>query len=249
MLFLYSRKPQLLLLFCWCVAVSALFAYVTGNDPLHFLQKVSRSESRARLGAVPPPQETQAPSAAPSPAAPPEPAHKPEQTHRPEQASSRGATLRISVAPPPRETQAPSAAPSLAAQPEPAHKPAPALNRGTALRIFQKADGDARKLVLEFDYAAAEKNGFSLDKARQFYTTDTPTPTIVVDLGRPWELELKELKYPLNMPQATHVSLWMTPSGQLRLVTHARTTAGAAEARVSLHRTQTGLREEIHFLR
>jgi hypothetical protein len=222
LLFLYSRKPQLILLFCWCIALAALFTYATGNnplqflpeDPLQFLRRISLSESRARLGAVP--QEPPAPSAAPS------------------------------VLLPAERTPLPIPAP----EPAPAvNRPDPAVNRGTALRIFPEADGDARKLVLEFDYAAAEKNGFTLKRARKFYTSDTPTPTLVVDLGGPWELDMKERTYPLAIPQATQVSLWTTKSRQLRLVTHIRTLAEASGARVFLRRTPTGLREEIHFPR
>jgi hypothetical protein len=221
LLFLYSRKPQLILLFCWCIAMGALFTYATGNNPLHFLPEdplqflrgLSMPESRARLGAAP--QEPPAPLAVPS------------------------------VVLPAQRTPLPVPA----AEPAPERRINPAVNRGTALRIFPEADGDAHKLVLEFDYAAAEKNGFTLGRARKFYTRDTPTPTVVVDLGSPWELDMKERTHPLAMPQATQVSLWTTKSGRLRLVTHTRNFAEASGARVLLRRTSTGLREEIYFPR
>jgi hypothetical protein len=229
LLFLYSRKPQIILLFCWCLALGALFTYATGNnplqflpeDPLQFLRGISMSESRARLGSVPQepplttvPQDLQAPLAVPS------------------------------VVLPAQRTPLP-----VPAEPAPERRISPVVNLGTALRIFPEADGDAHKLVLEFDYAAAEKNGFTLGRARKFYTSDTPTPTVVVDLGSPWELNMKERTHPLDMPQATQVSLWTTRSGQLRLVTHTRNLAEASGARVLLRRTPTGLREEIYFPR
>jgi hypothetical protein len=211
-LFLYSRKPQLLLLFCWSIALAGLFAYATGNTPFFFAQKSEApGQTRARLGEMPPP--------------PPPAVVQP-------------------VVPPPEPVPLPAPTPPPAPQ-QPA--PDPTMNRGMDFRAFPAADGDEKKLVLEFDYIPAERNGFTPEKAHTFFTDDTPTFVIV--LGSPWKLEVSRKIEALNMKQATRVYLWMSLSGQLRLVTHTRTVAEAAGARARMERTPTGLRAEIHFTR
>ncbi|MDR2800403.1 MAG: hypothetical protein LBB52_03945 [Desulfovibrio sp.] len=216
MLFLYSRKPQLLLLFCWGIAIAGLFAYATGNQPLFFLQKAEDpAQSAARLGELPPPPEP------PAPPAPP---------------------VAQPVVPPPEP------APPPAPPPEPEPATGSTLNRATGFRVFPAADGDENKLVLELDYIPAQANGFNPDRAHHFYTADAPT--LVIVLGSPWETEISSKTQVLHMKQATRVDLWMMASErQLRIVTHTRTFAEAAGAKVRLARTQTGLRAEIHFTR
>jgi hypothetical protein len=209
--FFYSRKPQIVLFFCWCVALASLFAYATGGDPLFFMQRSGPAgpaePSRAVLGEVPLAQAQPAPPA--EPPAPPEPA------------------------PPPEVPAVPAADPG--------------LNRATQLRVIPGTGEDKNLLSLELDYVAAQKNGFTPDRAHDYYTDDTPT--VVVVLGSPWKVEIAPRHHPLNMEQANLVSLWMTEARQLRLITRTRTVAQAAGARVRIQPTQTGIRAEIRFAR
>jgi hypothetical protein len=214
LVFFYSRKPQIVLFLCWCIALASLFAYATGSDPLFFMQRPGPAEpSRAVLGEVPLAQAQPDPPA--EPPAPPEPA----------------------PAPPP------------ALPPEVPADPAadPALNRATELRVIPGTGEDKNLLILELDYVAAQKNGFTPDKAHDYYTDDTPT--VVVVLGSPWKVEIEPRHHPLNMEQANLVSLWMTEARQLRLITRTRTVAQAAGARVRIQPTQAGIRAEIRFAR
>jgi hypothetical protein len=217
LLFLYSRKPQILLLFCWSVALAGLFVYSTGHETLFFPHATEPpGQAKARLGELPPPPE--------SPSLPDvQPAVPPPGSHEP----------------PPVSEPAHSA--------HPARSSVSTINQGTDFRVFPDADGDEKKLVLEFDYIPAGENGFTLDKAHNFYTEDTPT--VVIALGSPWELDVSRKNHSLAMKQATRASLWMTEARQLRMVTHTRTFAEAAGAKVRLTRTQSGLRAEIHFPR
>ncbi|MDR2075877.1 MAG: hypothetical protein LBP61_02945 [Desulfovibrio sp.] len=239
MVFLYSRKPQLVLLLFWSIALAGMFAYATGNEPFFFFQKSDPvGPAKARLGELPPAQE---PPADPGPL--PEPSPKPELLEHQLPAHPEPAH--------PEPVHPEPVHPEPARSLEPAPNPEAKLNLGTALRVFPKADGDERKLVLEFDYTAAQENGFSPDKAHTFYTDDLPpdSPSVVIVLGSPWKLDLADPLRPLEMKQATRASLWLTKSRQLRLVTHTRTATEAAGAKVRISPTQTGLRAEIHFSR
>jgi hypothetical protein len=204
--FFYSRKPQILLLFCWCLALAAMFVQVTGEAPLSFPWRIVPNDGRFQTALKAPPPVPQE-SPAPLPAEPPA------------QAAEKRST--------------PSADST--------------LNRATALRIKPAANGDKNVLALELDYIAARKNGFTPEKAHNYYTKDTPTFVIV--LGSPWVLEPGLEAQDLNMEQADRVSLWLSEARQLRLTIHTRNVAQAAGARVRLQRTPTGLRAEIHFAR
>jgi hypothetical protein len=228
--FFYSRKPQLMLFFCWCIALAGMFVYVTDSEPLFFAQQAGPIEqARALIGKLPFLRE-----APPSPPAPPaDPPAPPPVVLPPVSADP--------PAPPPADPPAP--APAL-----PAALPAdPTLNRATDLRIFPGTDADKNVLAVELDYVAAQRNGFTPDKAHSYYTADTPTVVVVLD--RPWEIDAGRKAYALDMEQATRVGLWMTNARQLRLITRTRTVAQAAGARVRIHETSTGIRVEIHFSR
>ncbi|MDR2055477.1 MAG: hypothetical protein LBQ10_06370 [Desulfovibrio sp.] len=66
MFFLYSRKPQFLLLLCWCLGLAAISAYAIGGDVWDFGKGSGKTEQvRANLGeqpAAPSPEPTQPPA-------------------------------------------------------------------------------------------------------------------------------------------------------------------------------------------
>jgi hypothetical protein len=203
--FLYSRKPQFLLLLCWCLGLAAMSVYAVGGDSWNLERKSEKTEQvRVNLDEKPPATEE-----------PPLPAAEP--------------------AEPPAVPDRPAADPR--------------LNRFTALRIIPKADGDEKRLVLEVDYVAALTHGFAPDKARGYYFLEGG-PTVVVALGHPWVTDVKQEKFPVDMPQVKDVSLFHIQPEELRLFVNTRTALQASGARVQIGPTPAGgLRAEIYFTR
>jgi hypothetical protein len=195
MFFLYSRKPQFVLLLCWCAALAFMFTDITGGESQIFtldggVKPAQDSEPRLGDEHVPP----------------------------------------LEVAP---------------EQPQSAVTPDPVLNQGTALRVIARPDGDENGLVLEFDYVPAQTKGFTPDRARNYYIEEPPA--FVVSLGEPWVADIEPKFFPVDMRQASGVSLIVSQSRHLRLLTHVHTRDQAAEAKARISRTKTGLKAEIHF--
>jgi hypothetical protein len=123
----------------------------------------------------------------------------------------------------------------------------PELNLCTALRVMPRAEGKEKKLVLELDYIPALTNGFTPDKARNYYIEEPPT--FVVALGEPWKTELKPTMIPVDMPETNGVSLIVSRSRHLRVLVHTRTEQQAVRAKVKVSPTENGLRAEVYFAR
>jgi hypothetical protein len=68
MIFLYSRKMQLLSLLCWCAGMAVMFFVVTGQRPLWLAEASLRDlrAEQARLGAPAPVEASPAPEVKPS---------------------------------------------------------------------------------------------------------------------------------------------------------------------------------------
>ncbi len=76
MIFLYSRKSQLLLLACWTIGMTFMYMQITGEKPLWLIkadQRITARHQKARLGQMPAlPEPPPAPAPEPRPAADPE---------------------------------------------------------------------------------------------------------------------------------------------------------------------------------
>ncbi len=56
MIFLYSRKSQLLLLACWTIGMTFMYMQITGEKPLWLIkadQRITARHQKARLGQMP----------------------------------------------------------------------------------------------------------------------------------------------------------------------------------------------------
>jgi hypothetical protein len=204
MLFLYSRKTQFIALLCWCVAVLAMFAVITGQHPFWLGSAASGFESDKTQAQLDTPLQRPATSTEPKPA-------------------------------PPQEAKP--------APPSPARPEAdPKLNRFLSLRA---SPGDDERIILNLDYVAAEKRGFTPGVVRSYYLEDTPA--FVVDFGRPWVVLEEEIRIPLDMPRAREVQLWVSrASKHLRLLValHSMRDASRASLRI-LPGGDNGLNMEI----
>jgi hypothetical protein len=148
---------------------------------------------------------------------------------------------------PPKPPKQPEPPASTTPPPPPAPDPRPAadpvLNRCLGLRLDQAAD----TLILELDYVAAQKNGFSIEKARGYHYADAPT--YVVTLGAPWVSDIGNASFPGPLPQVAGVSLVVSKSRNLRLLIQTKTPGAARGAKLSLAASDKGLRAEIHLPR
>lgn len=198
MIFLYSRKSQLVLLLCWLIGMTVMYVQITGERPL-WLAKASERivdhAQKARLGRVPDiePAVPQAPAPPPLPAAD------------------------------------------------------PVLNRCLAMRTNQSMDEQADTLAVDLDYIAAQKKGFSLEKAHGYYLEDAPT--FVVAFGEPWISDIGHASFPGAMQQVTGLELIVSKSKHLRLLVHTRSMRIARGAKFHISPTETGLRVEIRLPR
>lgn len=74
MFFLYSRKPQFLLLLCWCLGLAGMCAYAIGGEAWDLERKNEKTEqARVNLGENPPVAEAPPPPAADPPPEPEQP--------------------------------------------------------------------------------------------------------------------------------------------------------------------------------
>jgi hypothetical protein len=202
-MFLYSRKPQLLLLLCWLLGMAFMYVQATGLRPLWLAdasQRIHAGGEKARLGAVP------------------------EIPARPEA---------------PVLSEAPPRDPGPAAHPE--------LNRCLAFRVVRNAEGQADTLVLEMDYVAAQRKGFTIGKAHGYPLKGASA--YAVEFDAPWVSDIGEASFPLSMPQATELKLMVSKTRHLRLLVHTRSMREARGARLRVTPTDTGLKAEIRFPR
>lgn len=148
------------------------------------------------------------------------------------------------------------ALPPVPAEPEPNQEPEPLverpaadpeLNRCLAMLIDQSFDDGGDTLILELDYVAAQKEGFTIEKAHGYYLADEPT--FVVALGAPWISDIENPSFPVTMPQVTKLDLIVSKSRNLRLRVHAKSMSVARGAKAHITSTETGIRIEIQLPR
>jgi hypothetical protein len=171
--------------------------------------------------------------------------HDNEQIAAPAQEARLGQVPELSVPPEPVERS------ELAEQPVPVHvvqpAPDPELNRGLALRVSLDIGEHTDMLIVELDYIAAYKGGFTIEKARSYYLADAPT--FVVALGAPWVSDIENTSFPGIMPQVTRLNLILSESRNLRLLVHTTSMSIARGAKSHITSTDTGIRMEIQLPR
>ena len=139
-------------------------------------------------------------------------------------------------------------APSVpAAPPAPVHAARPAadpeLNRCLAMRVGQGTGDRADTLILELDYVAAQKEGFTIAKARGYYLDDEAA--YVVALGAPWTSDIGNASFPGAMPQVTKLDLIVSKTRNLRVLIHTKSMSVSRGAKSHITPTDTGIRVEI----
>ncbi|MDR1241859.1 MAG: AMIN domain-containing protein [Deltaproteobacteria bacterium] len=172
MLFIYSRKPQIVMILFWGVAMAAMFAYAAGNDLPFFRQEAAQTgQAKAQVGQPPSLREQGAPGV------------------------SEGAmdSMRIPVRPPADDMEEEFAAAQASPPPPPVSRPATSVAPGgAATASVSRGRGHIVQLGLHF-----RENGMALviegDSAlpvRQFVLAGPDR--LVVDLPGSW----RDLKAP-----------------------------------------------------
>ena len=136
-----------------------------------------------------------------------------------------------------------------APQPAPIHATPPAadpeLNRCLAMRVGQGTGDRADTLIVELDYVAAQKEGFTIPKARGYYLDDEAA--YVVALGAPWTSDIGNASFPGAMPQVTKLNLIVSKTRNLRVLVHTKSMSVSRGAKSHITPTDTGIRVEIRL--
>ncbi len=216
MIFIYSRKIQCLLLFCWLAIMAIL--YLNLRESFDFQDDFAEAPiEEAVVGKIPEQEPKKTSPLLPAPAFAPLPIQAPssEQTQ------------------PIQKTQTKSQI----------DRKKTANNRFLGMELAQSEVSPQDTLSLDIDYVPAKNKPFSLDTIKTYHFADQPV--FVIEFGEPWVFEAKSENYENILPQVEKIQLLVSKSKYMRLLVYTETMEMAKNTQFHAELTENGLKGEI----